>query len=169
MLTLFGLVKQILPQVNDRILLVGNFFIYVLLSFLVIAKTKKENRQLLLLPCLKPRHSCRGCSKFSRLTKLIASDKIPRPLGRGSLFVLGIILTIIFSVHALSHDLLVLLLPLYLGISNGKKLNLVVSMSLFIFPLISFIMPSWLLVFILLGMFFTILFYPSFSGSLDIR
>lgn len=55
-------------------------------------------------------------------------------------FVLVIFLTIVFSVHVLSHDLVILLLPIYIaleGIFKNKKVNnrlLVITLALFVLP-----------------------------------
>jgi len=76
----------------------------------------------------------------------------------GMLFTAGIILTILFSIHALTHDLLVLLVPLYIGIVNRTKLRGII-LSLFAIPLITLLPSSARYSFASLGVLFMFLIF----------
>ncbi len=105
MFTLYGLVKQIIPQAKNEILIIGNFILYVMFTVLTIYKIRLSRN----------------------------SD---------ALFISGVLLTILFSVHALTHDLMVLLIPLYMGFVHGTDRGRMTSKILFIFPLVILVLSS---------------------------
>lgn len=121
MFTLYGLVKQVMPQAKSELLIIGNLFLYVVFAVLTL--------------------------KRSRILK--NSDM---------LFTSGILLTILFSVHALSHDLLVLLVPLYIGIVNRTRRKGVIFL-LYIFPILTLIPSTMYYSLASLGVLFMFLFY----------
>jgi len=84
MLTLFGIVKRFLPQLNSLHLIIGNMAFYCLTVVLILKKYRKEN-------------------------------------DTNKLFILGIFAALLFSVHALSHDLMILLLPIYIYLTSSKN------------------------------------------------
>ena len=115
--TLFGLIKQVLPNVNSSIIIFTNFLIYLSILYFVY-KNRINGR----------------------------SDDV---------LVAGVFTTVLFSVHALSHDLMVFLLPIYILNLERIDKHLLYSGLIFIAVGILSLVP---LNFITIFLIFTILF-----------
>jgi len=88
---------------------------------------------------------------------------IKKKINRNSnkIFTLGIVLTILFSIHALTHDLMTLLLPAFIIISSEKKFGLTKSGLTLLFIGVLPLLQTKLLILLLIYYTVAVLYYEN--------